>query len=253
MASRCSALVAAMLAAAGSGAAVANGAPVDVSGVGDRPRILKIVRPEYPAQAASGNVSGLVRVDVVVRADGYAEKITYAPDGPASAMFVESLQRVTREWKFAPLLGDDCYPVPTRFTAEVAFEMDQGQPRIFVTPIGKPRHVAAALAHQRPVRQERPSYPWEREGIGVASATFVAFTVDREGNVTSAKARSFTPQRAPAESSDVARAMERVLEDMGPFNRATELSVMDWKFPPVPPAMPAPWSGCWEMRFPGSY
>ena len=248
--SRAAALIVAVPTSAG---VAAQPVPVDVSGMGERGRIVKVVRPEYPAQAEARGVTGVVRIEAMVRPDGYAETYTFKPDKEESVVFVDAVSRVIRGWKFLPLLGDDCYPVPTPFTAEVAFEVDNGKGRIFVTPIGNRRQSPAQLPHQIPLRHEKPYYPWDRSGIGIVATTFAKFTVDREGNVTSAKARSFSPQKPPADHSEVSRAYERLLEDMGPFNRAVELVLMAWKFPPVPSNLPAPWSGCWETRFPEGY
>jgi len=233
--------------------AAAQPVRVDLSAASGAGRIVQIVRPEYPAQVQARGQQGLVKVEVAVRPDGYGEKYTYTPDKPESSVFVEALQRVARNWKFRPTLGEDCFPVATPLAAEVAFELDQGKPRIFVTPLGRPPQPPAPLPHQKPVHAEKPYYPWDREGIGIAAVTFVKFAVDRDGNVISAKGRSYTAQKAPADTSPVSRELARRLADMTPFDQATELAVMSWKFPPVPAAQPAPWTGCWEARFPESY
>jgi hypothetical protein len=243
------------LAGAAFGMAQAGAQPVriDLSAVPGAARIVQIVRPEYPADAQARGQAGVVKVDVAVRPDGYGENYVYTADKPESSVFVDALRRVTRNWKFRPTLGEDCFPIATPLAAEVAFELDQGTPRIFVTPLFKPPQMPAVLAHQKPVHVEKPYYPWDREGIGIAAVTFVKFAVDRDGNVMSAKARSFTAQKPPSEPSPVSRELERRLADIRPFDQATELAVMSWKFPMVPPAQPAPWSACWEARFPESY
>ena len=210
-----------MIALAAVGAASADDNPVDLSNSGVRGRVSRIVTPEYPADAVSRNLSGIVAVEGKVQWNGYMQDIRYIPDTPESQVFVDAVRYVAPKWIFVAPIDAECQPSPHAVRTEVSFEMDKGTPRIFVTtskaaggPVPKDR------PYFRPVVQNEPTYPVTMQRLSVAARTYAKLTVDRGGNVVMVEPHTYSTMRNPA--------------DLQSFDWSVESSLKEWKFPPVP-------------------
>ena len=84
------------------------------------PRLLKEVKPEYPAAKRGSGIQGMVTLDCVVLADGTIGEVRVArgidPDLDLEAT------KAMRQWRFAP--GEkDGKPVPVQVSVEMAFTL----------------------------------------------------------------------------------------------------------------------------------
>lgn len=212
--------------------------PVNLNDQVVQGRLVRIVQPDYPAEALARGQTGVVALEGKLDPEGFAEDLKYRPDKPESAIFVDALKKVATDWIFVVSTDSDCQPLAAPMRTEVSFEIDNGKPRIFVTHAPAPKTATAsriATAHYRPTRRIQPEYPRVMVNTGVRANTYSKVTVDRDGNVIDVKAMSYSPRR---------RAMELV-----PFDRAVQRAMSEWKFPPVPAQAKAPWMGCYQVNF----
>jgi len=104
-----------LLAAILAVAAFARAQTVDVHFGGNPPTLVKRVDPVYPKSALSIRMQGVVRLSVVVGADGRflrAESVSGEP------RFVEAVLAAVKQWVFTP-------PVAGTFPVDVSFNLDQ--------------------------------------------------------------------------------------------------------------------------------
>jgi outer membrane biosynthesis protein TonB len=217
-------------------AAAADDAPIDLSGTGVRGRLARIVKPEYPPDALARGLTGTVALEGVIRPDGFVEEFKYVPDKAESRVFVDALEKVTRNWIFHVPLDYECQPRAEPARVTVSFEIDNGTPRIFVEHASQAKGPAVPVQpYFRPTRRTQPEYPYYQLKIGLMANTYTRIVVDRDGNVTSVKARSYSPHRDAGE--------------LAAFDRSAERALATWKFPAVPEDAKAPWIGCYQINF----
>lgn len=214
--------------------------PVNLNDQQVQGRLVRIVQPEYPAEALARGQTGVVVLEGRLDPEGFAEDLKYLPDKPESAIFVDALKKVAADWMFVVSTDSDCQPTAAPMRTEVSFEIDGGKPRIFVTHAPAPKtstalKIVTSTTHYRPTRRIQPEYPRAMVNSGIAANTYSKLTVDRDGNVIDVKAVSYSPRR---------RAMELI-----PFDRSVQRAMIEWKFPPVPPEAKAPWIGCYQVNF----
>ncbi len=95
--------------------------PVQKSGAEQNAKIVKKVRPAYPAEAKAAGIQGTVRMEVVIAKDGTAKDITVM-SGPKelSPGAVEAV----RQWQWQPTNVDGS-PVEVVTEIEVNFKLDK--------------------------------------------------------------------------------------------------------------------------------
>src|SRR5262245_10426091 len=83
------------------------------------PRLIREVKPEYPPDALSSGISGVVTLDCVVEPDGTAGDIrvtgSRGPELDAAAI------KALKQWRFSPGQKDG-KPVPVEVSVEIMFE-----------------------------------------------------------------------------------------------------------------------------------
>lgn len=92
--------------------------------------VLKIVEPEYPAEAVIGNIQGTVRVSVIIGADG---RVKEAKGSGAHPILVDSAERNVRHWIFGPFPRVAEFPI--YHTVVFVFKLE-GPPAFVVYPPG---------------------------------------------------------------------------------------------------------------------
>ena len=75
-------------------------------------RVVKRVEPEYPSALRRLYIGGVVRVEVVVAADGSTETMLLIGGNP---ILGQSAMKAIRQWKFAPGAGKSTFVVPVTF------------------------------------------------------------------------------------------------------------------------------------------
>jgi TonB family protein len=220
--------------------AIADETTTDFSGVGQRGRPARVVKPVYPAEALARGQTGIVTLEGVAGPDGRYNELSFTPDRPESRIFVDALAKVTPRWEFWNALGPACSPVSIPFRTHVAFEIENGEPRVIVThapSIAPPKPAAPAVkagAHFKPIHRVNPGYPYSMLQRGYTGKTYAKITVDREGNVASVDSQTWA-------SNPKANAKA--------FDAMAQGALKNWKFPPVPPDEKAPWTGCYEFTW----
>lgn len=83
------------------------------------PRPIKITPPEYPADAFTKRIEGIVEVEILIGTDGHVQRARVVRSVPA--LDAAALQTVYR-WVFAPAIKDG-HPVATVARAPVSFRI----------------------------------------------------------------------------------------------------------------------------------
>ena len=197
-------------------------------------KVSRIVRPEYPPEALKNRATGAVDIEGVVEGSGRLSGVSYKPRAGASEAFVASLREVVPFWQFTPAPGPDCQPDGRAVTTRVEFEIDAGQPRIFVTQIALARPAPPAL---KPVRMLRPNYPGAMQIRAIEARAYARADVDPAGNVAAVGAKAY-PRRPPVAvnlaqgGALVPGTLPREREtELGQFALAAEQALKRWTFP----------------------
>jgi protein TonB len=88
----------------GSGLGVASGDAVDLKQVARPPGVLKQVVPQYPRQARSRGIEGLVLVRVIIGTDGRVEPEHTRVIRSVPALDEAAVAAVS-QWRFSPAIG----------------------------------------------------------------------------------------------------------------------------------------------------
>ena len=75
-------------------------------------RVVKRVEPEYPSALKRLYIGGVVRVEVVVGADGSTEAMLLIGGNP---ILGQSAMKAIKQWKFAPATAKSTFIVPLTF------------------------------------------------------------------------------------------------------------------------------------------
>ena len=197
-------------------------------------KVTRIVRPEYPPEALKNRATGSVDIEGVVEGSGRLTGVSYKPRAAASEAFVASLRAVVPFWQFTPAPGPDCQPDGRTVSTRVEFEIDAGQPRIFVTQLAPGRSAPAAL---KPLRMLLPNYPGLMQLRAVEARAYARADVDASGNVVAVSAKAY-PRRPPvavnlAQAGAIAPATlpPQRQSELGEFAQASEQALKRWAFP----------------------
>jgi hypothetical protein len=198
-----------------------------------------VVRPTYPPEAVARRLSGSVEIEGVVQGTGYLKDILFTPDSPASAVFVEALEKVTPYWRFNPAIGNDCQPTAEVVVTKVSFELDGNEPRVFVIPSQAHAGEAWQLPDDmNPVHMESPAFPESMLRLKWEARVYARQEVDPYGKVMEVKGSVHSRQGGPLARGDIRE-----------FERAAERSLLAWKYPPAPNVSKLPRFICQEIEF----
>jgi len=213
-------------------------------------RVARIVRPAYPPEALKNRTTASVEVEGAVEGSGRLSGVSYKPRGAASEAFVAALREVVPFWQFTPTPGPDCQPDGRMVTTRVDFEIDAGQPRIFVTQPA--RSAPPAL---KPLRMLRPNYPGAMQLRAVEGRAYARADVDAAGNVVAVSAKAY-PRRPPvavnlAQNGAITAATlpPQKESELGEFAFASEQALKRWTFPAAPERSSANRVFCAEFLF----
>jgi len=106
--------------------------------------------------------------------------------------FVPALTSVVGSWKFEPPMHE-CLPAKEPTTVEMAFEIDGGKPRLFLTRGAKPQMVSDLTAIYTPVKRVNPGYPRAALSRNWTAVVFSRIEIDRTGKVVDVQAQAFSP------------------------------------------------------------
>ncbi len=103
----------------GAPPAAAQQAPLRISSVVMRTRLVKAVPPKYPQDARKKNVQGVVKLEIVIGRNGRvkSEKVT---DGPK--LLVKAAENAVKQWRYKPTLLKG-KPIEVETAVEVEFKL----------------------------------------------------------------------------------------------------------------------------------
>src|SRR5258708_1399991 len=214
--------------------------------------LVRVVRPEYPPELLKSRTTGSVDIEGVIEGSGRLGNVSYKPRGPSSDGFVASLRVVVPFWQFTPTPGADCQPDGKTVSARVDFEIDAGEPRIFVTRPPGSRSAAQAM---KPVRTVRPNYPRAMQLRAVEGRAYARADVDASGSVVAVSAKAY-PRRPPV-AVNLAQARSHAPPALAPpkagapaeLPQESEQALKRWFFPPAPERAAANRAFCAEFLF----
>lgn len=165
-------------AVAGAGTAQEAGQIVYKTGPGSGvapPRVVREVKPTYPADAMRAGVQGLVELEFVVLPDGSVGEVKVIRSLRES-LDQEAITAV-KQWRFTPGAKDG-EPVPVQVTAELTFTLrDDSRPPVVVV---KPGQVST---RPRTTRQVKPLYMTAAKEAGIQGIVVLDAVVEPDGTV----------------------------------------------------------------------
>ena len=108
--------------------AAAQSLPSDIFRAGDdgvtSPRVVRQVAPGYPIEAMRAGVHGVVRLEVIVGADGSVQDVHVVKSLDRNYGLDAEAIRAAKAWRFEPGLKDGS-PVPVALTIEMTFTISK--------------------------------------------------------------------------------------------------------------------------------
>jgi TonB family protein len=153
------------------------------------PRVLKEVKPAYPADALQSGIAGTVELECVVKADGTVGEIKVLK--PLEPSLDEAAIAALRQWQFAPGTKDG-KPLDTAVTIEMSFTVRPRGPKLGSPDVYK---VGGDVVAPKLVKDVKPSYTTEAMSERVQGAVELECVVLPDGTVGDARvASSLHPQ-----------------------------------------------------------
>ena len=136
------------------------------------------VMPDYPVDAVTMRLEGMVRARLKIDGTGTVQTIEMTEETPLDQGFGAAAEAALRQWTFKP-------GVPGTFVVTLRFE-PPGEDGISID------RLAAAPT---PVKRVSPRYPGAAENLGKNGNAMVIVTIDTSGKVTEAAVASEVPGR----------------------------------------------------------
>lgn len=210
----------------------------------------RIVRPVYPTAALQARQKGVVTVEGVIEGTGALSGLVYKPESPEAEVFVPALQAVAPYWLFYVPQGDDCMPKPEKVTAKVEFEIEGGEPKIFMS-YGKrpadPKHKVIEGYDYRAIRVINPVYPRRQLSAGVEARVYTRVHIAPSGKVSNVDAIAFSTRDVPrtAQVKETGSRLATEVEVLGDFEVEARRALMQYEYRPSPEG----WKGCYTLLF----
>jgi serine/threonine-protein kinase len=145
-------------------------APVRVGGAVKPPRQVRRVSPEYPVEALSSRVQGVVILETTIGTDGRIRDVRVARSIP---LLDEAAVQAVRQWVYEPTIVNDV-PVPVIISVAVEFKLTAPQPI----------RVGGAIKPPAQTKRVTPPYPPEAQAAGVQGLVIMEATIGVDGKVT---------------------------------------------------------------------
>jgi outer membrane biosynthesis protein TonB len=180
-----------------------------------------VASPEFPTEAIQRRLSGHVDVHGILGADGRLKSYSLQPDSEASRIFVPEVESVIAHWRWIDRRLNTCLPAETPLSSRVWFEWEGERQKISVQRESRvsPRKPVHGPIPER-VKAVNPVYPRQMIRHGVQAQVFALAEISPEGDVISV--------------GTVAYSEKKKNLDLGPFERAVQAAIAQWKFGPRP-------------------
>lgn len=182
-------------------------------------RPARIVAPQFPPAALAAGHSGYVELKLRIGPLGEARDVTYEPDSPESASFVDAVKAVLPYWSFYVPQADDCMPSTDQVVMRVWFEVESGKPHISVEP--KTIFPRPDEGKMKVLERVDPYFPKKMIVEGRHANAYARVEVDRHGNVTDVYVRTYP---------------EKLADTVG---KSVVSSLKQWKFSPLADGEPS--------------
>lgn len=164
-----------------------------------QPRVLKEVKPAYPADALATGLSGTVELECVVKADGTVGEIKVLK--PLEPSLDEAAIAALKQWTFAPATKDG-KPIDTQVTIEMSFTTRPRGPKLGSPDVYK---VGGDVVAPKVVKDVKPSYAPEAMRERISGTVEVECVVLPDGTVGDARVASSLHPQLDAEALKAVR------------------------------------------------
>ena len=153
------------------------------------PPVVERIEPVYPPLAQQARISGVVRMNTTIAADGSVQHIEVASGHP---LLVPAALEALRHWKFQPQSAEGTYRVEIPFVlGNTTAAAEQAQGKVLTVAIGGAVQASKLVHHVDPV------YPPEVRAAGVEGSVTLKVLIDENGNVASIEPVDGNPALAP--------------------------------------------------------
>jgi TonB family protein len=150
--------------------AMAQQASIGISDNVSKPtKLVKMVKPAYPAEAKAAGIQGAVKLELVVGKDGRVQSARTLSGPPELA---GAATDAVKQWEYQPAVQNG-EPVEFMVQVDVNFALG-GDP---------PTHVKGSDQQQKLVKQPRPVYPPEAKAAGIQGRVRLRATIAKDGTV----------------------------------------------------------------------
>jgi outer membrane biosynthesis protein TonB len=222
-------------------------------------RLERVVRPNYPPDALARGQKGVVDITGTIGGTGMLGDIKYMPQTPDASLFVEELEKVVAHWWFRPSMGNNCQPKPEPVKVRAEFEIENGEPRIFVThsPGGAQRAPPpdSPATNWKVIKRIEPTYPRSMLAKSLEAKVYARVDVDPAGNVIAFSASAYPRGLFTRQARRVGTRLLAPVdltpenEELRPFIQSTERALTEWKFTPAPEGWTRRRAGCYEINY----
>lgn len=149
-------------------------------------KLVRQVRPVYPAEAKEARITGKVRLEAAVAKDGKIQDLKIVSGHPLlAAAAVEAV----RQWEYAPVEKDG-QPVAFKTQIDLNFTLADDGPA--------PLEVAGGVQAGKLVNKVNPVYPAEAKQQGIQGRVLLRATIGANGTVEKVDVREGDPALAAA-------------------------------------------------------
>ena len=150
------------------------------------PKLLHKVTPEYPAEARAAHISGLVRMEASMNANGSVRDVKATSGHP---LLAAAAVAAVRQWEYEPLVLNG-QPADYKASIDLNFALPAEGP--------EPVQVTGNTQQQKLIRQVTPVYPAEARQQGIAGGVWMKAVIDPDGNVQSLEVEDGAPSLVAA-------------------------------------------------------
>lgn len=151
------------------------------------PKLVRKTQPVFPPEVKAARITGVVRLELTVSAEGKTENILPISGHPALA---DAAVEAVRQWEFEPAQVDG-KPVASRAHIEVNFELDRSFAKA-------PQEVKGTLQMTRLIAQAKPAYPPDAKAKGVSGKVRLRAIIAADGTVDTVRVLDGNPMLVPA-------------------------------------------------------
>jgi TonB family protein len=157
------------------------------------PKVVKDVKPSYPADALRTGINGAVKMECIVRPDGTVSDVRVVQ--PLYPSIDDEAVKVLKQWTFSPGTKDG-KPVAVQVEVEMTFTT-RGGPRLDSADVFKP---GPDITLPKKLQGANPSYTPNAQAAGIQGTVVIDCVVLDDGIVGDARVSKSLDQELDAEA-----------------------------------------------------